>query len=86
MRFEHQTRARRQTATSTMAIQILTFLLRNMPLLFGLLFMAPLIAQTIERLNLLPGTGPLPMIIGVVLGGGWGVYSLWNTRAKGDVA
>ena len=69
-----------------MAIKILTFLLRNMPLLFGLLFMAPLISQTIERLHLLPGTGPLPLIIGVVLGGGWGAYSLWNTRAKGGAA
>jgi hypothetical protein len=43
------------------------------PLLFGIGFIAPLIATLVTRSGLEPSFGLSPIWLGVVLGGAWGV-------------
>lgn len=52
--------------------QILMCVFRVMPLLFGLGFLAPLLAQIIVRLGWTPPLGLSPVIIGLTVGGLWG--------------
>lgn len=60
--------------------QILTGLFRVMPLLFGLGFLAPLLAQIIERLGWTPPNGLSPLVLGLVVGGLWGGFATLKGR------
>lgn len=60
--------------------RLLTLLLQGMPLIFGLGFIAPLIAQVLERA--LPGAAQAqwPLLVGLAIGGSWG--ALANLRGR----
>lgn len=60
--------------------RLLTLLLQGMPVLFGLGFLAPLIAQLLERA--LPGVAQAqwPVLVGLAIGGSWG--ALANLRGR----
>lgn len=60
--------------------RLLTLLLQGMPLLFGLGFIAPLIAQLLERA--VPGAAHAqwPLLTGLAIGGSWG--ALANLRGR----
>jgi hypothetical protein len=63
-----------------MALKLIGLLMQNMPILFGCLFLAPLIAQIIERLHLTPAGSPGPIIIGLLIGPPWGAVAVWKGR------
>ena len=63
-----------------MALKLIGLLMRNMPFLFGCLFLAPLIAQIIERLHLTPAGSPGPVVIGLLIGAPWGAVAVWKGR------
>lgn len=56
------------------------WLAQILPLLFGVGFVAPLIAQVLQRA--LPGVvpAPWPILIGLVVGGVWGAFA--NVRGR----
>jgi hypothetical protein len=60
--------------------RLVTLLLQGMPLLFGVGFIAPLIAQLLERT--LPGAAQAqwPLLAGLAIGGSWG--ALANLRRR----
>ena len=60
--------------------RLVTLLLQGMPLLFGVGFIAPLIAQLLERT--LPGAAQAhwPLLAGLAIGGSWG--PLANLRGR----
>ena len=60
--------------------RLLMLLLQGMPLLFGLGFIAPLIAQLLERA--VPGAAQAqwPLLTGLAIGGSWG--ALANQRGR----
>lgn len=60
--------------------RVLMFLPRMIPFLFGLGFVAPLIAQVIERLR--PGVAHegWPTLVGLAIGGVWGAVA--NIRGR----
>jgi len=60
--------------------RLLTMLLQTMPLIFGLGFIAPLIAQLLERAA--PGSAQAqwPLLAGLAIGGSWG--ALANLRGR----
>ena len=60
--------------------RLLPLLLQGMPLLFGLGFIAPLIAQLLERT--VPGAAQAqwPLLTGLAIGGSWG--ALANLRGR----
>ena len=60
--------------------QILTGLFRVMPLLFGLGFLAPLLAQIIERFGWGLPNGLTPLVLGLVVGGLWGSFATLTGR------
>lgn len=60
--------------------QILTGLFRVMPLLFGLGFLAPLLAQIIERSGWTPPNGLSPLVLGLLVGGLWGGFATVKGR------
>ena len=51
-----------------------------MPLLFGLGFLAPLIAQVIGLVGWTPPGGLPPIALGLAVGGIWGGYAVWRGR------
>ncbi|MEO0982800.1 MAG: hypothetical protein AAFX03_09140 [Pseudomonadota bacterium] len=57
----------------------MTFILRKIfefgPLLFGLGFLAPLTAQIIFRAGWTPPLGAEPLLVGLAVGGLWGLYA-----------
>jgi hypothetical protein len=57
-------------------------LMRNMPFLFGIGFIAPLIDQMIKHFGLNPAGSPWSLILGLLIGGSWGVYAIWKTPAQ----
>ena len=59
---------------------LLMALLQGMPLIFGIGFVAPLIAQLLERT--LPGAAQAqwPLLAGLAIGGSWG--ALANLRGR----
>jgi hypothetical protein len=65
-----------------MGMKFIAFLMRNMPFLFGIGFIAPLIDQTIKHLGLNPTNSPWSLILGLLIGGSWGVYAIWKTPAQ----
>lgn len=55
--------------------RILPLIFANLTFLFGIGFLAPLIAQVLERtLPSIAGT-PWPLMVGLVVGGGWGAIA-----------
>jgi hypothetical protein len=68
------------TAPVSLFGRLLTLLLQGMPLLFGLGFIAPLIAQLVERA--VPGAPQTqwPLVTGLAIGGSWG--ALANLRGR----
>jgi len=55
--------------------RLLPLIFRNLTFLFGIGFLAPLVAQTLERtLPSISGT-PWPLLVGLVIGGGWGAIA-----------
>ena len=55
--------------------RILPLIFQNLTFLFGIGFLAPLIAQVLERtLPSIIGT-PWPLAVGLVVGGGWGAIA-----------
>lgn len=54
---------------------VLTQVFRWMPVLFGIGFIAPLIAQIIRNAGWAPPFGASPLLIGLLVGGCWGAYA-----------
>lgn len=71
--------ARAETARLFMR-QLLMGLFRVLPLLFGLGFLAPLMAQVIERTGWIPPAGISPLVLGLVVGGLWGGFATIKGR------
>lgn len=60
--------------------KVLGTLFRVMPFLFGIGFLAPLIAQVLERTGA-PASLPFPpVVIGLTVGGLWGAFATWKGR------
>ena len=55
-------------------------LFKIMPLLFGIGFIAPLIAQTMVYWGWQPPLGVAPLAFGLLIGGGWGLYATIRGR------
>ncbi|MCA3709137.1 MAG: hypothetical protein IM664_12375 [Phenylobacterium sp.] len=55
--------------------RILPLIFQNLPFLFGIGFLAPLIAQVLERTVSSIGGTPWPLAIGLLVGGGWGAIA-----------
>jgi hypothetical protein len=55
-------------------------LFRWMPLLFGLLFIAPLIAQTMDLWDMEAPFGLKPLAFGLLIGAPWGLYAVLRGR------
>lgn len=53
-------------------------LLRNMPFLFGIGFLAPLIREILVLSHVSLGVPPLAL--GLVIGGLWGAFATWSGR------
>ena len=51
-----------------------------MPLLFGIGFLAPLVAQVLDRTGLSATGWPPSILIGLLVGGVWGSYATWKGR------
>jgi hypothetical protein len=51
-----------------------------MPLLFGIGFIAPLLAQTMTAWNLAPPLDLDPRLVGLAIGGAWGLYATIRGR------
>jgi hypothetical protein len=68
------------TAPRNIIGRLLMLLLQVMPLIFGLGFIAPLIAQLLDRA--LPGAAQAqwPLLVGLAVGGSWG--ALANLRGR----
>lgn len=60
--------------------RVLTFLPRIIPFLFGVGFVAPLIAQVIERLRPDVAQQGWPTLLGLAIGGVWG--GIANLRGR----
>jgi hypothetical protein len=55
--------------------RLLALIFQNLPFLFGIGFLTPLIAQVLERtLPSLSGTA-WPLAVGLLVGGGWGLVA-----------
>ena len=55
--------------------RLLPLIFRNLPVLFGIGFLAPLIAQVLQRtVPSISGTH-WPLVAGLVIGGGWGAIA-----------
>lgn len=55
-------------------------LFKWMPLLFGLLFIAPLIAQTMDYWDIEAPFGLTRLAFGLLIGGPWGLYAVLRGR------
>jgi hypothetical protein len=55
--------------------RILPLIFQNLTFLFGIGFLAPLVAQVLERTVPSIATTPWPLVIGLVVGGGWGAIA-----------
>lgn len=55
--------------------RLLPLIFRNLTFLFGIGFLAPLIAQVLERTVPSIATTPWPLAIGLLVGGGWGAIA-----------
>jgi hypothetical protein len=55
--------------------RILPLIFQNLTFLFGIGFLAPLVAQILVRTAPSIATTPWPLAIGLVVGGGWGAIA-----------
>ena len=60
--------------------KVLGTVFRLMPFLFGIGFLAPLIAQVLERSGGSAALPVPPVILGLAVGGLWGAYATWKGR------
>lgn len=60
--------------------KVLGTLFRFMPFLFGIGFVAPVIAQSIAALGWTLPYGASPVAFGLVVGGAWGAFANWSGR------
>jgi len=60
--------------------KVLGPLFRFMPFLFGIGFLSPLIAQSLEAAHQPAPFGVPALAIGLVVGGGWGAFANWSGR------
>ncbi len=60
--------------------RILGGLFRIMPLLFGLGFLGPLVAQLLTLAGWAPPWGLAPLAVGMVIGGAWGGVAVLTGR------
>ena len=67
-------------ASGSLLGRLLMLLLQGMPLLFGLGFLAPLIAQLLERALPAAAHAQWPVLVGLAIGGSWG--ALANLRGR----
>lgn len=68
------------TAPNSLGGRLVMLLLQGMPLMFGLGFIAPLIAQSLERALPDAGQARWPLVVGLAIGGAWG--ALANLRGR----
>ncbi len=61
-------------------LKIVGLILQYMPLIFGAGFLAPLIAQIIERGGWALPYGASPLAVGLVIGGLWGAHAQFRGR------
>lgn len=65
-------------------LKLVGLVLHYMPLIFGIGFLAPLIAQVIAqvigRADLTPPYGVAPLAAGLVIGGLWGAHAQFRGR------
>ena len=61
-------------------LKLVGLILQYMPLIFGVGFLAPLIAQLIERAGWALPFGPTPLVLGLVIGGLWGAHAQFRGR------
>ena len=55
-------------------------LFRWMPLLFGIGFIAPVVAQSMSLWNIAAPFGMSRIAFGLAIGAPWGIYALWRGR------
>lgn len=55
--------------------RLLTLIFQNLPFLFGLGFLTPLVAQVLERTTPSVSGAAWPLVAGLVIGGGWGAIA-----------
>lgn len=60
--------------------KVLGTLFRFMPFLFGIGFIAPVIAQAIQALGWTLPYGVSPVVFGLIVGGAWGAFANWSGR------
>lgn len=53
-------------------------ILHYMPVLFGFLFLGPLIAQTMDRLGWSAPPGLSTLALGLIVGGSWGLFAFFR--------
>ncbi|WP_417596137.1 hypothetical protein [Parasphingorhabdus sp.] len=53
-------------------------ILHYMPILFGLLFLGPLIAQSMDRLGWPAPPGLSTLTFGLIIGGTWGLFAFFR--------
>jgi len=61
-------------------ITVISTILKYMPLIFGVGFLAPLIAQVIERVGWTLPLGVAPLAASLVIGGLWGAHAQFRGR------
>ncbi|MGD1935432.1 MAG: hypothetical protein ACFB0Z_13175 [Candidatus Phaeomarinobacter sp.] len=61
---------------STAFFSTLKFLFSIGPVLFGLGFMAPVLAELMTTAGITEPFGLAPIVVGLVIGLGWGTYAL----------
>ncbi len=61
-------------------LKLVGLILKYMPMIFGVGFLAPLIAQGIERASLALPFGTAPLAAGLVIGGLWGAHAQFRGR------
>jgi hypothetical protein len=61
-------------------LKLVGLVLHYMPLIFGIGFLAPLIAQVIERAGLPLTYAIAPLAAGLVIGGLWGAHAQFRGR------
>lgn len=54
------------------------FILGLGPILFGIGFMAPVIAALIAALDMQPPFGVQPILVGLLIGASWGLVARWR--------
>ena len=60
--------------------RILPLIFQNLTFLFGIGFLAPLVAQILERTLPSIAGPPWPLAVGLIIGGGWGALAQMTGR------